>query len=139
LLQAQTSSEVHYAAAGNFVAFLRDRYGMDRVMRLYALSKDASLGEAKAAFAEAFGETFDAVAEHYILNYVGRRVGSLDCDYPDMEPVGDGWQRTFHAACDDPDSVGPYFGLAVTDTPYLTTSAVFETDHPGDYQLSVVG
>lgn len=131
LLNAELD-HLHYEGAANFVLFLREQYGMDKLMRFYALSEDTDLDEAKAAFRTAFGESFEDVADRYVRPYIVRRLGSLDCDLPELDHDGHEWRRTFHGSCDDADSVGPYFGLQPGDPAYLTNAAVFETTeaHP---------
>ncbi|MCY1055979.1 hypothetical protein [Nannocystis sp. SCPEA4] len=139
LLAVQRAGELDYFAAGNFVRVLRETYGMERLMRLYALSEDTTHAEAKRAFASALGESFDEVSESYATPYTVWRIGSPDCDYPEMERDGDTWRRRFHGECDDPDSIGPYFGPWPGFTPQLTTSAVFETEEAGTYVATAAG
>ncbi|MBZ5713479.1 hypothetical protein [Nannocystis pusilla] len=82
LLAARRSRDLDYFAAGNFVRVLRETYGMERLMRLYALSEDTTYAEAKRVFKSALGESFDDVSERYAAPYTVWRIGSPDCEYP---------------------------------------------------------
>jgi len=139
LMAVERSTDLDYLAAANFVAFLREQYGMERLMRLYALSEDTTYAEAKAAFKPALGDSFDEVSARYAGLQVSRPVGSPDCDDPMMRREGDAWRRRFRGDCHDPDSIGPYFGLLPGLAPYLKTSAVFETEAAGTYAVTATG
>ncbi|MFY0539957.1 hypothetical protein [Nannocystis pusilla] len=139
LLAAKRSDDLDYFAAGNFVRVLRETYGMARLMRLYALSEDTTYAEAKGAFKTALGESFDVVSDRYGDPYTVWRIGSPDCDYPEMDRDGDTWHRRFHGDCEDPDSIGPYFGPWPGIAPHLKTSAVFETEKAGPYMVTAAG
>ncbi|MDC0670755.1 hypothetical protein [Nannocystis radixulma] len=139
LLAVERPEDLDYLAAGSFVRFLREEYGMERLMRLYALSEDTTYAQARAVFEAALGNTFEEVSARYAELQPTAPVGSPDCDYPMMVRDGDGWRRRFRADCDDPDSIGPYFGLTPGLAPYLEAAAVFEVENAGTYEVEARG
>jgi hypothetical protein len=69
--RAIADSEASYREAGSFVAFLIDRFGMDRVLQFFrASTRDDSLDTIRSRFATSFGATLEE-AEAAWLAFIG--------------------------------------------------------------------
>jgi hypothetical protein len=129
LMWAEDSWDVVYSDAARFTAYLRDRFGMPRLLEYYAASADTSWQEAIEAFEEVFEVDFWEVSAEYTESYDLKFLGAMACDGPVVAWQGEAWTHAFATACDDPGAMGPH-GSAVDPEPprrrMLWTEAVME-------------
>jgi len=99
--------KLDYSEAGAFVTYLRDRYGMARLLAYYQASAGAGVDRSIALFADTFGDSFADVEAEYLALAIFPTAGSPPCDAPEVAWTGATWRHDFVLACDEPGSLGP--------------------------------
>lgn len=123
--------EVDYTAAARFTRFLIDSRGLDRFRSLFRRVDGSSLDDVMAAFAEVYGEGFQALEDEY-LSGAPRCVYQLDiCDTVAIETVDEVWMATFSASCDDPD----FYGSTSAESVIMATQRTVELEQGGRYRF----
>lgn len=107
LMEIEDVFELNYWNAAGFAAYLRERYGMARLLEYYRASDDTGPDTAKRIFGEVFGDDFADVEAEYLALDMFPRTGSPTCDAPAVAWTGETWVHDFILACDEPDSIGP--------------------------------
>lgn len=107
MMRIDKARELDYDAAGAFTTYLRDRYGMPRLLDYYEASSDADAAMSIAIFEDVFGDSFAEVEADYLDGGLPDTSGSLDCDGPDVAWGSETWEHTFRLACEEPDAIGP--------------------------------
>jgi hypothetical protein len=129
LMWAEDSWHVNYWDAARFTAYLRNRFGMARLLEYYAASSGTGPEEAIDTFEDVFEVDFWTLSAQY-AEYEGPDVvGALACDGPVVAWQGEEWSHAFATVCDDPAAMGPH-GSAVDAAPprrrMLWTDAVMD-------------
>lgn len=107
LLRSEDAHYLNYSAAGSFTGYLRDRYGMARLLEFYEASAGADIDGSLATFGEVFGDDFSAVEQDYLATFPRLAVGAPDCDVPEVGWGGSTWSHDFDLVCYDAESIGP--------------------------------
>ncbi len=107
LLLDEDAHYLDYSSAAAFTAYLRDRYGMPRLLDYYEATAGADIDSSVATFREVFGDDFAAVEADYLASFPRVAVAMLDCDVPAIERSGETWSHTFDLSCDESTSIGP--------------------------------
>ena len=107
MMQIEDPLELDYWNAAGFASYLRDRYGMARLLEYYRASAGTGADAAVRIFGDVFGDSFADVEAEYLALVVPPRSGSPTCDALEVAWSGETWQHDFLLACDDPGSLGP--------------------------------
>ena len=107
MMRIDESSRLDYSEAGAFATYLRDRYGMARLLAYYQASAGAGVDRSIALFADAFGDSFADVEAEYLTLAIFPTAGSPPCDAPEIAWTGATWRHDFVLDCDEPGSMGP--------------------------------
>ncbi len=126
LMATDSASYLDYLAAGAFTAYLRDRYGMAALLRLYEASAGANEVRSREIFQEVFGDAFAAVELDYLARDTPMAVGSPDCELDEVAWNDDGWQHTFDLQCSAALAIGPQDWLDDVPRPELWSNITVE-------------
>lgn len=106
MMRIENPLDLDYWNAGGFTTYLRERYGMTRLLEYYGAS-GAGAEASVRVFGDVFGDSFaDVEAEYLALDMVSRS-GSPGCDALEVAWTGETWEHDFILACDEPGSLGP--------------------------------
>ncbi len=136
MLPIEDPRGLDYTAAGGFTVYLRDRYGMPRLLDYYAASDEADLASSVAIFRDIFGDDFAAVEADYLASDMSAAIGSLGCDVPEIAWSGEAWTHSFTLTCDDPATVGLQQDLDEPERSFLWSSVVM-TAPPGGFTINL--
>jgi len=107
MVQIEDPGDLDYGNAGAFTSFLRDRYGMARLLEYYRASASAGAEASMSIFGDVFGDSFADVEADYLGLAVFPRSGSPTCDAFEVAWTGETWEHDFVLTCDEPGSLGP--------------------------------
>ncbi len=132
--------DLYYQDAGSFVRHLRNRFGMPRLLELYAALDRVDVDQTRTVFRQVLGVDWDDVEADYLAGYVPELVGLLDCDFPVLTPEGDTWTLPVTSTCDDPSAIGPFLGWFEDDAPYppyLRHHVIVDIEEAGTYLFGI--
>lgn len=143
LLEAEAAWGLDYFSSAAFAGYLRQRYGLARLLEFYAAVDGADVDASREIFGEVFGESWEAIEADYLDNYdLGRPLGTLDCAAP---TVGWGdtlrWEHRFTEGCEGEHSVGP-FDLPPAGTspePWFEDAVTLRIGSPGLFRFATTG
>lgn len=124
------AKDLDYLAAGHFSHFLIETRGIDLYQQLYRAAQVQDQAKVRAAFAEVYGETFEALESEFVSELAC--TFQLDvCGDAEVELVGAGWAVMLGGSCDDPD----FYGSASADDVMIATQRTIEITKAGRYRL----
>ena len=119
MLRIEDPRGLDYSSAGAFTVYLRDRYGMPKLLEYYAATDKADVDSSVAAFREVFGDDFSAVEADYLASDMPLVVGFRDCDVAEVAWADNTWSHSFALTCDDPATIGPQQPVDEPERPIL--------------------
>ncbi len=140
----------HYPLAGAFTAFLIERHGIDKVMRVYDdLRLLDGVGRISRVFESVFGESLAAATAAFEAEVMatedcplrGFRLKRFECAAPELAWDGEQLRVYETLACDAEGAVGPFAGedLAMFRTLEVPEDGVFEVSLIGDSRAGSAG
>ena len=129
--------DLNYPSAASFVRYLRDRFGMPALLELYAALDHVDAQATPDVFLETLGEAWDVVEDDYLAAYTPTYVGSINCDFPELEPEAGTWTFPITSSCEDAGSIGPFLGWIDTDSPRIERYVIVDIPEAGIYSLSM--
>ena len=107
MVQINEPGDLDYGNAGAFTSYLRDRYGMAKLLEYYRASAGTGADASVTIFGDVFGDSFADVEAEYLALDMFPRSGSPSCDALEVSWTGETWEHDFILACDAPGSLGP--------------------------------
>ncbi|HEY0135948.1 MAG TPA: hypothetical protein VGB85_17805 [Nannocystis sp.] len=129
--------DLDYFSAASFVRYLRDRFGMPALIELYAALDRVDVQATPEVFLKTLGEAWDVVEDDYLAAYTPTYVGSINCDFPELEPEAGTWTFPITASCEDAGSIGPFLGWIDTVAPRIERYVIVDIPEAGIYSLSM--